>query len=231
MGAISEPNHHLCIPLNGLWCPGSLGLDSGISVYFDGVFCQSTDVWVRKSSYPVNIRISVGREGDSSSLRLRLHEVEGAGRNMVLFQQSVVKEAQVHFGCKHTFADGKAAGYCTAPDNAFSDTGGTIGDVSDVASRMHLEHSQQSTIRIEGVDTICSLPDTGFLLYISPSTWRRMSRLLLRISHRRRRQGNLVQRTRTCWKWAGTRIHKVRRISIVFSHWCHTQLTVSCPKH
>ncbi|KAK3059237.1 hypothetical protein LTR09_000803 [Extremus antarcticus] len=136
MGAISEPNHHLCIPLNGLWCPGSLGLDSGISVYFDGVFCQSTDVWVRKSSYPVNIRISVGREGDSSSLRLRLHEVEGAGRNMVLFQQPVVKEAQVHFGCKHTFADGKAAGYCTAPDNAFSDTGGTIGDVSDIASRM-----------------------------------------------------------------------------------------------
>ncbi len=143
MGAISEPNHHLCIPLNGLWCPGSLGLDSGISVYFDGVFCQSTDVWVRKSSYPVNIRISVGREGDSSSLRLRLHEVEGAGRNMVLFQQPVVKEAQVHFGCKHTFADGKAAGYCTAPDNAFSDTGGTIGDVSDIASRMQREHLQQ----------------------------------------------------------------------------------------
>lgn len=199
--------------------------DCGIALHAQGYLGAA-----RGSRYDITVNIQFDCPSAWwSSLPLRLAEVKGVGRAIQLCQPSI-KEVTLSLGCNHAAAGGgKDSHYHHVDRTVVSHTGITLGDLSDVASRLHLEHSQQSTIRIEGVDTICSLPDTGFLLYISPSTWRRMSRLLLRILHRRRRQGNLVQRTRTCWKWAGTRIHKVRRISIVFSHWC--QLTVSCPKH
>ncbi|KAK3059236.1 hypothetical protein LTR09_000802 [Extremus antarcticus] len=134
--------------------------DCGIALHAQGYLGAA-----RGSRYDITVNIQFDCPSAWwSSLPLRLAEVKGVGRAIQLCQPSI-KEVTLSLGCNHAAAGGgKDSHYHHVDRTVVSHTGITLGDLSDVASRLHLEHSQQSTIRIEGVDTICSLSGHRFFV-------------------------------------------------------------------